>query len=274
MDNTKCMTSSASLTPKAPIKNAPIISKSAILHQRQDTGCINLSIKKHPRVRLWLQKKKTPWMNHKIHVTKEGENVIKVEDKAVDGHGKKGTIAGEVALIIDTSIGSEILALPQKASPAEEEEEGELEVTSIRTMAQQTLGDWGGNLATISDVFLGYTSMIAYSSKSGDILFHLINLPEPVSGFLFTAIFTILISVGGTQTTDQANQWLTISMIVLCAYLGSDLTRLRASVLLGSTVPLLALFVWDAIALGLPTQPDQIVDPVELLTRYVKHRFL
>ncbi|KAK8542195.1 hypothetical protein V6N13_137231 [Hibiscus sabdariffa] len=346
--DTKCMTSSSSLTPKAPIKKATIISKSAILHQRQDSVCIKLKIKKLPFGRQWLQKKKTPWRNHRIHVTKEGESVIKVEDKGVNGAGRKGTIAGAVALIIGTSIGSGILALPQKASPAgvvpssislvvcwgflliealllieinvglrrkrkeeEDEEEGELEVISIRTMAQQTLGDWGGNLATITYVFLGYTSMIAYSSKSGDILFHLINLPEPVSGFLFTAIFTILISVGGTQTTDQVNQWLTIAMIgllmtiegvavvfggwsglegngdwgkvpatipvmifslvyhdiapVLCAYLGSDLTRLRASVLLGSVVPLLALLVWDAIALGLPTQPGQIVDPVELL---------
>ena len=54
---------------------------------------------------------------------------------------------------------------------------------------------------------------------------------------------------------------------VLCAYLRSDLTRLRASVLLGSLVPLLALLVWDAIALGLSAQADQIVDPIELLMR-------
>ncbi|OMO81255.1 Tryptophan/tyrosine permease [Corchorus olitorius] len=126
-------------------------------------------------------------------------------------------------------------------------------------MAQETLGNWGGTLATVTYVFLGYTSMIAYSSKSGEILFHLINLPESVSGFLFTGIFTILISVGGTQATDQVNQWLTISMI------GSDLARLRASVFIGSLVPLLALLVWDAIALGLSSQADQIVDPVELL---------
>lgn len=31
---------------------------------------------------------------------------------------KKGTIAGAIALIIGTSIGSGILALPEKASPA------------------------------------------------------------------------------------------------------------------------------------------------------------
>uniref|UniRef100_A0A2P2KLK4 Tyrosine-specific transport protein n=1 Tax=Rhizophora mucronata TaxID=61149 RepID=A0A2P2KLK4_RHIMU len=191
------------------------------------------------------------------------------------------------------------------------DDESELEVISIRTMAQETLGDWGGNLATMTYVLLGYTSMIAYSSKSGEILFHLTNLPEPVSGCLFTTLFTILISIGGTRTTDQLNQWLTASMIgmllaievlavmfggwsglersgdwgkvpaaipvmifslvyhdlapVLCAYLSGDLIRLRASILLGSLVPLLALLVWDAIVLSLSAHTDQAVDPVELL---------
>ncbi|XP_016705880.2 tyrosine-specific transport protein isoform X3 [Gossypium hirsutum] len=342
MDTTKCMTSSSSLTLKAHIKNATIISKSPILHRKRDIFCLNIKIsKKHPYGCQYLQKKKKPWRTHKIYVTKEGESVI-------NGAGKKGTIAGAVALIVGTSIGSGILALPQKASPAgvvpssislvvcwaflliealllieinvglqRKRKEGELEVISIRTMAQETLGDWGGNLATVTYIFLGYTSMIAYSSKSGEILFHLINLPEPASGFLFTALFTFLISVGGTQVTDQVNQWLTVSMIgllmaievvavmlggwsglegngdwgkvpatipvmifslvyhdvapVLCAYLGSDLTRLRASVLLGSLFPLLALLVWDAIALGISTQTDQVVDPVELLMGYVKY---
>lgn len=54
---------------------------------------------------------------------------------------------------------------------------------------------------------------------------------------------------------------------VLCAYLDGDITRLRASVFLGSLIPLLALLVWDAIALGLSAQADQAVDPLELLMR-------
>ena len=54
----------------------------------------------------------------KKFVTKEEENLIQVEQEPVKGAGKKGTIAGAVALIIGTSIGSGILALPQKASPA------------------------------------------------------------------------------------------------------------------------------------------------------------
>lgn len=93
------------------------------------------------------------------------------------------------------------------------EAEDELEVISIRTMAQETLGDWGGTLATSIYVFLGYTSLIAYSSKSGELLFHLINLPAPVSGFLFTLGFTMLIYLGGTSATDKVNQLLTASMI-------------------------------------------------------------
>ncbi|GMP22674.1 hypothetical protein CsSME_00000591 [Camellia sinensis var. sinensis] len=92
-------------------------------------------------------------------------------------------------------------------------DENELEVLSIRTMAQETLGDWGGTLATMTYVFLGYTAMVAYSSKSGEILHHLINLPESVSGFFFTLLFTALISIGGTRATDRINQLLTVSMI-------------------------------------------------------------
>ncbi|PHT36504.1 hypothetical protein CQW23_24204 [Capsicum baccatum] len=261
---------------------------------------------------------------------------------------KKGTVAGAVALIIGTSIGSGILALPQKTSLAGlipssiamtmcwaflliealllveinvgllkrnkvKFEESELEVISIRTMAEETLGEWGGALATVTYVFLGYTSMIAYISKSGEILCRLINLPESVLGFLFTSLFTILISVGGTKTIDQVNQWLTALMIgllvaievliilyggwsgdegssdwgevppaipvlifslvyhdlapVLCAYLEGDLKRIRASVLIGGLVPLLALLVWDAIAFGLSSQVDHVADPVELLLR-------
>nr|KAJ0220398.1 hypothetical protein LSAT_V11C200092060 [Lactuca sativa] len=262
---------------------------------------------------------------------------------------KKGSVAGAVALIIGTSIGSGILALPQKTSPAGlipssislslcwgflliealllveinvgllkkkknvVKNENELEVISIRTMAQETLGELGGTIATLTYVFLGYTSMIAYASKSGEILHHLVRIPESVSGVFFTMLFAILISIGGTRTTDQVNQVLTISMIgllvaievlailfggwsgfegngdwtkvpstipvmifslvyhdlapVLCAYLDGDIDRIRTSVILGSIVPLVGLLVWNAIALGLSSQTEPLIDPVELLMR-------
>lgn len=56
---------------------------------------------------------------------------------------------------------------------------------------------------------------------------------------------------------------------VLCAYLEGDLRRIRASVLLGSVVPLLALLVWEAISLGLSSQTDHVSDPLELLMKSV-----
>ncbi|KAL5801716.1 hypothetical protein ACOSQ3_033348 [Xanthoceras sorbifolium] len=320
------------------------------IHQNSSTFFFKLRINYHSCACQWKQEQNLSNITRKRYTTKAKKGLIQLEDEPmpVEVDEKKGSIAGAVALVIGTSIGSGILALPQKASPAgilpssislitcwgflliealllieinvslwrkrtkkREEDGDELEIISIRTMAQETLGDWGGTLVTVFYVFLGYTSMIAYSSKSGEILFHLINLPESVSGFLFTGLFTILISIGGTRATDQVNQWLTASMIglllaievlavtfggwsgldgsgnwgkvpatipviifslvyhdlapVLCAYLGGDLTRLRTSVLLGSLVPLLALLVWDAIALGLSAQADQVVDPVELL---------
>ncbi|KAK2971655.1 hypothetical protein RJ640_010896 [Escallonia rubra] len=256
----------------------------------------------HAHVYCRLQRERSPQRSRKVYLT-QGEKCLAVlKEEPIKVSKKKGTIVGAVALIIGTSIGSGILALPKETTPAgllpssislticwvflliealllveinvellkkkkKIAEGNELEVISIRTMAQETLGEWGGSLATVTYVFLGYTSMIAYSSKSGEILYHLINLPESVSGILFTTLFTILISVGGTRATAQVNQWLTASMIVLCAYLGGDLRRIRTSVLLGSIVPLLALLVWDAIAIGLSSQADQFTDPVELLTR-------
>ncbi|KAM3340365.1 tyrosine-specific transport system [Capsicum galapagoense] len=305
------------------------------------------------KLSLWHQEKKTILLKYRIssYYQKSQRQIVGKFQQQKGGKNarkrlkKKGAVAGAVALIIGTSIGSGILALPQKTSLAHclswqlrglipssiamtmcsaflliealllveinvgllkrnkvKFEESELEVISIRTMAEETLGEWGGALATVTYVFLGYTSMIAYISKSGEILCHLINIPESVLGFLFTSLFTILISVGGTKAIDQVNQWLTALMIgllvaievliilyggwsgdegssdwgevppaipvlifslvyhdlapVLCAYLEGDLKRIRASVLIGGLVPLLALLVWDAIAFGLSSQGE------------------
>lgn len=49
-------------------------------------------------------------------MTKAKRSTIELEKESVPE--KKGSISGAVALIIGTSIGSGILALPQKASPA------------------------------------------------------------------------------------------------------------------------------------------------------------
>ncbi|XP_057979579.1 uncharacterized protein LOC131165643 isoform X2 [Malania oleifera] len=291
----------------------------------------------------WQREQKT-LLGGKLSASKTDKVLPHLKERRIKGHEKRGTITGAIALIIGTSIGSGILMLPKKTSPAglfpssicmivcwgflliealllveinvsllrkkrKKVEENDLAVISIRTMAQETLGEWGGTLATAAYIFLGYTSVIAYCSKSGEILFHLFNLPASLSCILFTAFFTTLISIGGTRVTDQVNQWLTASVIGLLLGIealavasggwsglgGSsnwgkapdtvpviifalvyhdiapegDLKRIRASVLLGSIIPLLAMLIWDAIALGLSAQADQVqvADPVELLMR-------
>ncbi|KAI4384408.1 hypothetical protein MLD38_002572 [Melastoma candidum] len=294
-----------------------------------------------------------PILTRKPGAVPEDKNISLSLDEDGEEAGdvkKKGTIAGAVALIIGTSIGSGILALPQRAAPAgivpssvcmvtcwaflliealllvevntslwkrrrrgKEEDGDELGVISIRTMAQDTLGEWGGTLATVAYVFLGYTTMVAYCSKSGEILCDLINVPAPLSGVFFTVAFGLLISTGGTSATDRVNKFLTAAMIgllvaieivavasggwsgdvrsgdwakvpatipvmifslvyhdvapVICAYLDGDLTRIRNSVLIGSLVPLMALLVWDAIALSQSGNAEPLADPVLLLVR-------
>jgi len=90
----------------------------------------------------------------------------------------------------------------------------DLEVISVKSMAQETLGEWGGHLATATYLFLSYTSMVAYASKSGEVLSRLVpGVPEPFSGAAFTAALAMLIAGGGTAVTDRVNQLLTFVMI-------------------------------------------------------------
>ncbi|CAA7390431.1 unnamed protein product [Spirodela intermedia] len=166
-----------------------------------------------------------------------------------------GTVFGAVSLIIGTSIGSGMLALPQKTSHTgfvpsavfmaacwaflmlealllaevnvslmreqrkNEGERGEvggsLEVISFRTMAEETLGGWVAHAATVAYVFLAYTSTTAYAAKAGELLSRLVGLPTSVSGTLFTLLHAALIVIGGASTTDRVNQWLTTSMLGL-----------------------------------------------------------
>ncbi|KAK9283148.1 hypothetical protein L1049_011379 [Liquidambar formosana] len=61
---------------------------------------------------------KVRWPAGKVYATKENESGAQLKEKPIKVSKEKGTIAGAVALIIGTSIGTGILALPKKASPA------------------------------------------------------------------------------------------------------------------------------------------------------------
>ncbi|KAF7049687.1 hypothetical protein CFC21_058181 [Triticum aestivum] len=198
------------------------------------------------------------------------------------GGANRGSVAGAVALIVGTSIGSGILAVPQSTAPAgfvpsavcmvvcwaflvaealliaeinvhlrrkskKDGGDGEgLEVISMKSMAQATLGEWGGNLAATAYLFLSYTSMVAYTSKSGEVLSRAIGVPEPVSGATFTAALALLIAAGGTGVTAQVNQVLTFFMI------GLLLTIEVSAVAFGGGLSLPANAHWEQVPATLP----------------------
>ncbi|XP_062210619.1 uncharacterized protein LOC133912073 isoform X3 [Phragmites australis] len=202
---------------------------------------------------------------------------------------KRGSVAGAVALIVGTSIGSGILAVPQRTAPAgfipsaacmitcwaflvaealllveinvrlrrrRNKDNGggdlncrggDLEVISMKSMAQETLGEWGGNVATATYLFLSYTSMVAYTSKSGEVLSRLIvGVPEPVSGGAFTTALALLVAGGGTGITDRVNQLLTFVMI------GLLLTIEVSAVAFGGGLSLPANANWEQVPATLP----------------------
>ncbi|KAH1206681.1 Tyrosine-specific transport protein [Glycine max] len=352
--DSRCITSSPSLHLRLKIQRNAKVNPSWArnLHRNTTTTTTEFKMRKSYNSCLcylhWQQQKPVIRRKHFARKAQKFSTGLSKRTSKV-AEKKEGTVAGAVALIIGTSIGTGILALPEKAFPAgiipssisvivcwifllieafllveinvalmrnkgKKQEDNELDVISIRTMAQETLGDWGGTIATIAYVFLGYSSMVAYSSKSGEILFQLINLPAPVSGSLFTALFTMLVSIWGTRATDRVNQYLTASMIAglllaievlavvfggwsgvggisdwtkipptipviifslvfhdltpfICSYLEGDIRRIKTSVFLGALVPLVAVLVWDAVALGLAAEAEQVVDPVQLLYR-------
>eukprot|EP01018_Ginkgo_biloba_P031142 Gb_23413 [translate_table: standard] len=54
---------------------------------------------------------------------------------------------------------------------------------------------------------------------------------------------------------------------VLCAYLDGDISRIRISIFVGSTVPLAAFLIWDIVFLGLaPSSGGE--DPLDVLSRW------
>uniref|UniRef100_A0A0E0NSL1 Uncharacterized protein n=1 Tax=Oryza rufipogon TaxID=4529 RepID=A0A0E0NSL1_ORYRU len=220
----------------------------------------------------------------------EGDVAAGVAEAPSSGGGaKRGSVVGAAALVVGTSIGSGILAVPQRTAPAgfvpsaacivtcwaflviealllveinvhlrrkkgkdaggdgDGGGGGQLEVISLKSMAQETLGEWGGNLAAAAYLFLSYTSMVAYTSKSGEVLSRVVaGVPEPVSGGAFTAALALLIAAGGTGVTDKVNQLLTFVMI------GLLLTIEVSAVAFGAGLTLPANTNWEQVPATLP----------------------
>ncbi|XP_024522062.1 uncharacterized protein LOC112343198 [Selaginella moellendorffii] len=88
-------------------------------------------------------------------------------------------------------------------------------VISLQTMAETTLGSRGGILVGAVYVLLTYALIVAYISKSGEVLSLLFHVPRQIAEVLFVGVFGYLLLSGGTKLADRANQFMTAGLIGL-----------------------------------------------------------
>lgn len=169
------------------------------------------------------------------------EEIIVSEDVSSKG---QGTLQGAMALIIGTSVGAGILALPARTLNAgfiptmtsmslcwcflvlealllaevnvallEEHKNRGSRIVSLCAMAEKTLGPLGGILSAFIYSFLSYTMMVAYIAKSGDVLSSLIHISPSLCCWTFTLVVGSLILLGDMKLADSFNQILTITLI-------------------------------------------------------------
>ncbi|CAL4921799.1 unnamed protein product [Urochloa decumbens] len=168
---------------------------------------------------------------------------------------RRGSVAGAVALIVGTSIGSGILAVPQSTAPAgfipsaacmvtcwaflvaEALLIAEINVHLRRRRNKDGVSSHGGGDAGRVGRARGHRRLpVPVLHVHGGLRVQ--RTPKQVPAALPVIIFTLVFH-------DIAP--------VICAYLEGDLARIRLSILVGSLVPLVSLLVWDDIALGLAT---------------------
>lgn len=89
----------------------------------------------------------------------------------------------------------------------------DVEIVSLRTMAVETLGDWGGNLVAWSYLLLSYTLMVAYIVKAEDVMSSLLHVPTEAAALSFSLGLGSLLLFGGTPLIDLVNQMLTFGLL-------------------------------------------------------------
>jgi len=176
-----------------------------------------------------------------------GESFVDSEYEA-DEAGAGTTLWGVIALIVGSSVGGGVLALPAATAkvgivPADaslfvifvllvcealllaevnvgimrERDEDRLQhgrghssvVISLSDMAERTLGFEGKILTSMLYSFMSLTILVAYISKGGDILSGSLNTDHATAAALFTAALGGTIAIGGSRTADVLNQVLT-----------------------------------------------------------------
>ncbi|CAI5484954.1 unnamed protein product [Closterium sp. Yama58-4] len=214
-----------------------------------------------------------------------------VKDATPGSRSGGGTILGAVALIIGTSVGAGVLALPAETAPAGVFPSSFVLIACWAFLCLEALLLAEVNVALIKERFV-----LAYFAKGGEVLAFGTGLPNWVGAVGFFAVLGGLIYSGSTRTADIINRVLTAGLLgiftllvcggaaiadwdelavadwsempttlpviflalvfhdlipVICTYLDANLGKIRAAIVIGSAAPLTMFLVWDAIALSI-----------------------
>jgi len=165
-----------------------------------------------------------------------------------------GTVAGVVALIVGSTVGAGVLALPTATAAAgilpssgallgiwtlllcdalllaevnvaimRERDEDRLYhgrghspvVISLSDMAAATLGEEGKLFTSSLYTFMSLTVLIAYISKASDILSSATGLDVSTAAAIFTVGLGGTLCVGGSKVADKLNQALTYGLLAM-----------------------------------------------------------
>ena len=220
-------------------------------------------------------------------VVKEPESVIEERVEQQEG----GTLWGAMALIIGSTIGAGILALPDITQEAgfvdssmgligvwaflvcqalllaevninlrrDEDHSGDEEatMTTLRAMAENTLGKGASRVTTCVYLSLSYCLLVAYLTKVGEIFSFASNGSMQTDGIVieFTLASLCLFGIGGPVVTDKLNQGLTSVLVAVFASIlvlglagtdmgmlfGADSSPMTSLHALGPAIPIMFL---------------------------------
>lgn len=192
-------------------------------------------------------------------MTAEKGSTDEINDAAREEEAQaSGTLASVVALIVGSTVGAGVLALPASTAEAgilpasgtlfaiwslllcdalllaevnvalmRERDEDRLQhgrghssvVISLADMASATLGSEGKLAVSSLYSFMSLVVLTAYISKAAELLAPSLNLDAPTAATMFTVGLGGTICFGGSKTADALNQALTYGLLLSFALL-------------------------------------------------------
>lgn len=188
---------------------------------------------------------------------RESHDLVSIEDveerngieQQQQQQNEGGTLWGAMALIIGSTIGAGILALPDITQEAgfvdssvglvgvwaflvcqalllaevnvnlamDDNQSGDTTMTTLRAMADCTLGKGASRVTTCVYLSLSYCLLVAYLTKVGEIFSFASNGSMPTDTIVieFTLASLCLFGIGGPVVTDKLNQGLTSILVAV-----------------------------------------------------------